>query len=809
MTTLTLAIWTLGLSVLAPVAPRQNAAIGELRRELVRTVAEQGYRFTPIVRSAYLSYAKRRARAELAQWKKKVPASFLAWIDSDPAIAAGVYGARADAALVILQLYSLRQDLGKKDFEEYRQLALAAAIVYKDQGREADLSQRAKLELSIGGDPRQRVNTRDPKRKLDKFDHIINFLESRTIQGPPLGMRGEPKATSSEASSTSRTLIAADVIASAALQKEFNRYMAEKGFPVHIDCGDRVVHLKSKAAVKGPRRAQIRAAFELFKSAYEAKGLLPKKRDPAPSPAEICAYLIRNDKYLRAHPPAKVKGKKKSKAFYYPLTAPWPTLTLLVENNQPLREREERWKAYLRDGTFVTYGEYIGPIAQQFDMQSARRLSPFPFTYRTVQMMLKDGGVCGAMANISVRSRITLGIPSCTAGQPGHCALIYFYRDPKSGKFDCRGGQYVTGGHDKTTPHGSFQFGNPVRRKVKRGRKTRMEYPRYPMIYHRSVAWAVNHGMASFMDSTMAFHLFLLLPKEKQARATALLFDALRINPFNIILIARAQDAATSPEQVLRQHRVFSSILDEAEKAGTHIDSLYRSFFKKRAFQKIAKLPLPSSKKAQREILSVLERENDGAPAATIRYQVAMHGIRSVTESTKRALREQLTEFASTSRRENDAAAEKMAALIKATVAAIPKRRERRLSAARMWKLIAAQPHYFGKRNKMKVHPAWKFLLRASRSHRPTDLAILSQAMQRIRKELRKAFAGPRRIAESRALAARIASVAKAIKDKPAKERWLHALKALMKGREEKTGKGTQRKRPDPCVTTVQKLLAR
>ncbi len=48
-------------------------------------------------------------------------------------------------------------------------------------------------------------------------------------------------------------------------------------------------------------------------------------------------------------------------------------------------------------GNFKTYGEYIEGIAQQHAMQSARRLKPYPFTYATIQMMLKDGGVCGTM----------------------------------------------------------------------------------------------------------------------------------------------------------------------------------------------------------------------------------------------------------------------------------------------------------------------------------------------------------------------------------------------------------------------------
>ena len=97
-------------------------------------------------------------------------------------------------------------------------------------------------------------------------------------------------------------------------------------------------------------------------------------------------------------------------------------MTLLVADAQPLREVENLWQRYAKRGERREYGEYIGDIAQQFDMQSARRLCPYPFSYHTCQMMFKDGGVCGTMAEIAARTDNALGIPASTAGQPGHCA---------------------------------------------------------------------------------------------------------------------------------------------------------------------------------------------------------------------------------------------------------------------------------------------------------------------------------------------------------------------------------------------------
>ena len=83
-----------------------------------------------------------------------------------------------------------------------------------------------------------------------------------------------------------RPLYACDVMAGKALQERFNAYMKSKGHPVELDCGDRVIHWNSHDAVHGQQRKNIAAACKLFRAAYEAKGLLPAQRDPAPSPAE-------------------------------------------------------------------------------------------------------------------------------------------------------------------------------------------------------------------------------------------------------------------------------------------------------------------------------------------------------------------------------------------------------------------------------------------------------------------------------------------------------------------------------------------
>ncbi len=418
------------------------------------------YKFTPEVKEAWIVQTKERSLQEITSAGKSLPADFLAWIDGDPIVRATVYGARQNATNVLLMLRSLEIDLGQDAVRKnYTQLALSLAIVHADNGPQADLTNRGLVKIIIPGDPRVPVDTKDPNRKLDRNDHILNFLNSITIEEEVVvGQKEEPAPLKYDdkgiaipppknakpvkvpiTEKRTRTLYAADVLASRALQEKFNAYMKEHGEDVSIDCGDQVVHWKSTAAVRAERKS-INDAFVMFRTAYEEKGLLPKARDASPSPAENAAWWIRNDSYKFSDEAVKQKPWPK-----YPLNAPWPTLTLLAADNQPLREKEERWTAFRDKGEMRTYGEYIGPIAQQFDMQSARRITPYPFQYGTYQMMAKDGGVCGTMANMGVRTYNTLGIPSCTAGQPGHCALILFSHDPKTGLYECKGGQFATG----------------------------------------------------------------------------------------------------------------------------------------------------------------------------------------------------------------------------------------------------------------------------------------------------------------------------------------------------------------------------
>ena len=686
--------WVCALSVMV----RANAeSSGASARDSLLTVCEtEKYAFTPKVRAAFLAYAKGQALADLKAQGKALPDDFLTWIDSDPEVQAGLYGAHHKPSDVLLWFYSLRLDLGKAKFEEYRQLALAAAVVSAKLDEQADITPRKPLKLVIGGDPRKPVDTKEPGRTPDRNDHIIDFLNENTVEEEivvghtnvlpelkydergvaiPAPKKQKPKKVPITEKRV-RALYAADVLASTNLQQRFNAYMKAKGHEdVQVECGERVVHWKSREMVRGEPNKKINEAYLLFRGAYEAKGLLPAERDPFPSPAERCAYLIRNNEYAF---PSELKAQRKWPRF--PLTAPWPILTMLAVNNQPLREREERWEAFRDKGEFKTYGEYIGGIAQQHAMQSARRLKPHPFTYGTIQMMLKDGGVCGTMGAISSRSHCILGIPASQASQPGHCAMVAYRYDPKSKTYSCKGGQYATGGDDKTTPFTPWFGEDLVKRIRRRGGYEVSFHQRKPMVYHQSVAWAVNHGTRSYLDSTLAHAVFRLLPEtERRKKGVKLLESGLALNPYNFLLVDAAQATAPTPQEQIGFWKAFLASLQAiADKPGCPTEGLYNRTVKNRMFTRISKLPVPEDRQIARDVLTFLKEEECAIPSALVAYRLALEGLPALLTRTERDFTNHLAKVRGTASKENDVACKAMADTLKAVADRIKDKKQKR-----------------------------------------------------------------------------------------------------------------------------------
>jgi hypothetical protein len=527
----------------------------------------------------YVAAARTRTLDECKAKGIVVPKDFLAWIDRDPVLRASVYGCRNNPLSVLLALRSLEIDLGEKTVRtDYPQLALAFAIQdsYAKRTPKAggwndadgavapdslpDVSPRAPLVLNIPGDPRMPVDTKDSKRTLDRDDSIVNFLEDhvpievdvKAQELPPLEYDSKgiakPRGQAVEVTrKIARPLVAADVIASAGLQREFNAYMEAHGQSVRLDCGDGAVGWNSTDAVNDDElRKRIAAAHEMFQAAYRAKGRMPAERDAAPTPSESMAWFIRNDRWKF---PDDVRAARAWPRF--PLNAPWPVLLMLAADDQPLREREEIWAKFRDTGEMRTYGEYIGDIAQQFDMQSARRLSPFPYSYGSIQMMWKDGGVCGTMGNIGARTERICGVPASTAGQPGHCAMVQMDFDAKTRTYTCKGGQYATGGDEVTGVHAGWNYDD------KGGRR--------PMIFHQTVAWGVNVGLESLVDTMVMRRAWDALPVEQRVKECGKFLAAgLARNPYAMAVVEAAFADAPDAKTAKSMLDDFNTTLDKA-----------------------------------------------------------------------------------------------------------------------------------------------------------------------------------------------------------------------------------------------------
>ncbi|MCH2149722.1 MAG: hypothetical protein MK095_09840, partial [Phycisphaerales bacterium] len=257
------------------------------------------------------------------------------------------------------------------------------------------------------------------------------------------------------------------------------------------------------------------------------------------------------------------------------------------------REREEIWSKYRDVGEFRTYGEYIGGIAQQFDMQSARRVAPFPFSYGSIQMMWKDGGVCGTMGNIGARTYRICGVPASTAGQPGHCAIVFMEHDPETGLFRCRGGQYATGGDEVTTVHAGWDYDDVGGRR--------------PMVFHQSIAFAVNHDFEALIEAMVLRRAWDQLDAETRSDQCMIwLGKAMKRNPFTLPLINGVIAAAPDPMTAIEMLDEFNSRFEphEAEEF-----ELYRRTVGDLVYERILALPSPATRKGKQQLAKAIERQ--------------------------------------------------------------------------------------------------------------------------------------------------------------------------------------------------------
>jgi hypothetical protein len=261
-------------------------------------------------------------------------------------------------------------------------------------------------------------------------------------------------------------------------------------------------------------------------------------------------------------------------------------------------------------------------------------------------MMWKDGGVCGTMGNIGARTHRIVGQPASTAGQPGHCAIVFMEYDAKSKEYRCKGGQYATGGDEVTTVHAGWNYDD------KGGRK--------PMVFHQSVAWGVNEGLPSFVESLAMARAFNAMSAEERAReCVPFVKAALAENAFALAAITAALENAPDAKSALAIADACAERLEKTTDAKKH--ALYRSTVRDLAHARIEQLPAPATPEENAKLLEALERQGSTNGALLAR---CWRGVGGDDEFVKRCKAEIDAYLASPERGKDKRAAQKFAAEI-------------------------------------------------------------------------------------------------------------------------------------------------
>lgn len=476
-----------------------TAGTATLGSDFRRTLVDEGYRFNQRVLRAYVADQRASALADLAKMGKRLPDDFLAWVDGDPEVEATVYGSPKPSH-VLLMLRSLAIDVGEARFKRYKSWLLAAAVKNANRGPQADINPRPPLKLVIPPDPRQPVDTRDPNRRRDMEDVIINFLEDNQ-------------------------LVASDVMYSPVWQERFNAAMAEQGFPARVACSMKLGPGTDRE--KRARLAKVMEAYRLFQKAYEDKGRIPSRKDPRINLAEWVVFQVDNHE----------SGRSRSS---FPLDrAPWPVLTALLNPRLSLRE------AYHINApnSGIIPADHRKLNAYSTEMLAAIDVRPFPFAEGSWFMIKKHGGACGTRAMLASNQNKAQGLPSAAIGEINHASWMEIDYFEKGGRFKMR---FEGGGHDPDIL--SVHQALPI----SRGRDQ-----------ERASNWSAfleatqgPEGVTSYMRSMMAYQtLQALTPEERAEHGEQLKADALALNPGNVLLSGVIQRQAAEAAEDRRKAR--------------------------------------------------------------------------------------------------------------------------------------------------------------------------------------------------------------------------------------------------------------
>jgi hypothetical protein len=323
------------------------------------------------------------------------------------------------------------------------------------------------------------------------------------------------------------------------------------------------------------------------------------------------------------------------------------------------------------------------------------------------------------------------------------------------------------------------------------------------MVYHQSIAWAVNQGLDSYLDSLALLQIVRNLPEDPlNSRALSLLEKGLAVHPYSFALVDAAQSRALDAATHFRLYDSLAASLDAlAAKPDAPKTALYRKRLRSLLFSKLEKLPLPQEKSALAAQLARLEKDGCDHPSLLCRYWVALEGESGLLKRSGEAVANYLAGP------RTDTAARIMNSQIKAWTAALSSKSSRSQWAAAQLKAFSGKELYIEK-NKLFVDPSVSLLAKTAGVKSPSAVQMHSALAQSLELRLQASVKAPRTEKACKDLASDIRTLGAAITDAALRAGWKARLEALIKGQEIfVAGNGRKaRKITDPCVAAIQSI---
>ncbi|NQZ59398.1 MAG: hypothetical protein HRT88_18255, partial [Lentisphaeraceae bacterium] len=445
----------------------------------------------------------------LKKSNRKISARTLAWVDKTPLARQAVYGTIYPAdERILINLDTLRQELGTKTFEKYRNLCIAAAV--------------ARRKMGLGKIVSSSIRFASFYKKANKWeaageDAEKNFARNKVMNKVDV----DPQA-----------------------YRAVSNYLSKHKLLPRQAYDDLTHRTAMEGFVTNPRTLP-----HLLRNWLLDKKMRLPYRSPLPKVSEYIKYL---DSILSI-PAKKLSLKPDQKWPLFPVvTAPWPILMPLTKT-WPLDEARYIFEKYQglhgkkRYQIYGPYNRYPKGVSPSLEPSDKWGLGSWP-------LAIQKGGLCGTMSTIANGTMTSLGIPMLKATQPGHSCTVTYKLNNK-GQYLASQGQSINGPQNTSAKNLLDDINDPL-------------FTPGKFAYHIALTQAMNVGLESYMDVRIALHLYKTLATESQVNANALklLRNALELNPFHLEAWLTLMQTSSSSQMLvsfknfMRLHKTDSAI---------------------------------------------------------------------------------------------------------------------------------------------------------------------------------------------------------------------------------------------------------